>query len=294
MKFNVETVIQAPISLLGEGPHYEKQTNRLIWVDIEGFKIHRLDIATNIVSTIETTQRVGAIVPTTRHTYICGLQDGIYELNFDNQQFTLMVPLEPERTDHRANDGKCDADGRFWIGTYIMGPLSYSGNLYSYSHGQSAATKHLTEIGCSNGMAWTADQKTYYYIDSPTKKVDAFDYDNATGTIANRRTVIEIGEQDGVPDGMTIDNEGHLWIAHWGGSCISHWNPRTGQLIKKIDFPVSQVTSLCFAGTNFDTLYVTSASVGLTEEQLKLEPLAGSLFKVKVDTTGRENNIFKI
>jgi len=291
--FKPEAIIQAPISLLGEGPHYEQQSNRLIWVDIEGFKIHRLNVFDQKVETINTPQRVGAIVPTDRDTYICGMEDGIYELDFNDKQFSLIVPLEPERPDHRANDGKCDPLGRFWIGTYHMGPLSYSGQLYSFTDGELRAKPHLAEIGCSNGMAWTKDQKTYYFIDSPTKKVDAFDYDIEAGIISNRRTVIEIGDQDGMPDGMTIDQDDNLWIAHWGGACITHWNPRTGECIKKIKFPVSQVTSLCFAGPNFDTLYVTSASIGLSEAQLEEEPLAGSLFKLQVDAKGKENNIFK-
>lgn len=291
--FKPEVVVQAPISLLGEGPHYEKQSNRLIWVDIEGLQIHRLDLTTNNVTTIIAPQRVGAIVPTDRETYICGMEDGIYELDFDESHFSLVVPLEPERDDHRTNDGKCDPYGRFWIGTYKMGALSYTGNLYSFTAGQLRAESHLTKIGCSNGMAWTADQSTYYFIDSPTQSVFAFDYDKETSTITNQRTVITIDKNDGMPDGMTIDQNDHLWIAHWGGACITKWNPRTGECLQKISVPVSNVTSLCFAGEKFDTLYVTTAKVGLSDEQREKEPLAGSIFKLQVDVTGKENFIFK-
>lgn len=291
--FKPEAIITAPVSLLGEGPHYEQQSNRLIWVDIEGLRIHRLDLNTNEVKTIVPPQRVGAIVPTDRGTYICGMEDGIYELEFNDEHFSLIIPLEPERIDHRANDGKCDPFGRFWIGTYHMGPLSYSGNLYSFTDGDLRAKSHFSEIGCSNGMAWTADHSTYYFIDSPTRTVYGFDYDGEKGLISNKRVAIQTNSEDGVPDGMTIDNDDNLWIAHWGGACVTKWNPRTGECLQKIDFPVSNVTSLCFTGEKFDTLYVTTAKIGLSDEQLEKEPLAGSIFKLQVDVTGRENFIFK-
>jgi sugar lactone lactonase YvrE len=130
-------------------------------------------------------------------------------------------------------------------------------------------------------MAWSSDYKTFYYIDTPTCEVVAYDFDLLTGNIGNKRVVIRIPPQEGFPDGMTIDNEGMLWIAHWDGWQVSRWNPNKGKKLLSIPLPVAQITSCTFGGDNLQDLYITSARVNLTEEQLKQQPLAGSLFVLR-------------
>ena len=288
----VNQVHQTPVSLLGEGPHYEANFNRLIWVDIEGCKIHRYHCESGKMESISSPQKPGVIIPRDDGKYICGMQDGIYIVDFEKAEFKLLTYLEQDIELHRCNDGKCDSYGRFWVGTYPMHGGLFTGALYSLQFDTGVPQSHLQQIGCSNGIAWSADNRTMYYIDSPTKRVDAFDYQIETGAISNRRAVIEIPQGMGVPDGMTIDSDDHLWIAHWGGWCVSHWNPKTGKMLGKIELPVSQVTSVCFAGERMNKLFITSAKVGLDEKQLQQEPLAGSLFVVELERKGKENSHF--
>ena len=136
----------------------------------------------------------------------------------------------------------------------------------------------IGDVSISNGMAWSSDHQTFYYIDSPTKQVVAYDYENRSGHISNRRIVIQFADDDGFPDGMTIDTEDMLWIAHWNGWQVARWNPHTGEKLLQIKMPVAKVTSCTFGGEHFEDLYITTARVGLTEEELRKQPLAGSLF----------------
>ena len=141
--------------------------------------------------------------------------------------------------------------------------------------------KKIEGVSISNGMAWSADQKTYYYIDTPTHEVVAYDYEKVTGQISNKRVIIRIGDHEGHPDGMTIDSEDMLWIAHWNGWQLTRWNPKTGEKLHTIKMPVAKVTSCTFGGKDLDSLFITTAKVDLTDEELKQQPLAGSLFIIE-------------
>jgi sugar lactone lactonase YvrE len=139
----------------------------------------------------------------------------------------------------------------------------------------------LEDVGCSNGIVWTHDKKTMYYIDTPTMKIDAFDYDLATGAISKRRTAVTVAEEHGSPDGMTIDAEGKLWVAHWDGWRVCRWDPTTGKLIQKVRLPVARPTSCAFGGPALDTLYITSAS-----NELNPAAKAGGLFQLNPGVCG--------
>jgi sugar lactone lactonase YvrE len=162
-------------------------------------------------------------------------------------------------------------------------PLSEDGALGSvYAlHQDLSVEKKIEQVSISNGMAWSLDNKTFYFIDSPTLRVLSYQYDPNTGAISDKKVIISFDVSEGYPDGMTIDEEGMLWIAHWGGWKVARWNPITGEKLLQIDLPVSQVTSCTFGGENFEDLYITSASIRLTEEQMNKEPLAGSLFVIR-------------
>ncbi|HSQ39683.1 MAG TPA: SMP-30/gluconolactonase/LRE family protein, partial [Anaerolineales bacterium] len=190
-----------------------------------------------------------------------------------------------EPATNRFNDGKCDPAGRLLAGTMDMDEKAASGNLYSLEAGK-PPRKLLDGIRISNGLAWSPDYRLFYYIDTPTRQVRAFDYDLETGNISKPRVVVEIPSGMGFPDGMTSDMEGRLWIAQWGGSRVSKWNPLTGQKEAEIAVPVPHVTSCVFGGPRRDILFVTTARVGLDKSTLAQNPLSGGLFQIQTQTEG--------
>ncbi len=277
---------------LGEGPFWHTEEKRLYWTDIDGCRVHRCDPETMKHEFVETKRRIGCLVPTSRGSLIMAGHHGLEELFFDSEKAVFLDDPESDKPDNRFNDGKCSPEGRFWFGSLNMKGKNRDGALYVMLSDKTVH-KRLTGVGCSNGLAWSLDGKTLYYIDTSKKTVDAFDYDAETAGIANRRTLITFTGKDtaeeytvGVPDGMTIDASGHLWIAHWGGHCVSCWNPETGRQLMKIHVPVSRVTSVAFGGENFETLYITTARSDMTREEEERQPHAGSVFFIKPGVAG--------
>jgi sugar lactone lactonase YvrE len=150
----------------------------------------------------------------------------------------------------------------------------------------------LRGVSLSNGLDWNAEGTRMYYVDTPTRQIAVFDYDVASGDLLNRRVAVEIPASLGYPDGLTVDAEGMLWLALWGGGALTRWDPRTGRLLARHSLPVSQVTSCAFGGANLDILYVTSARDGLTPAQLAAEPLAGAIFALDAGVLGRPGGRF--
>jgi sugar lactone lactonase YvrE len=202
--------------------------------------------------------------------------DGFAAFDPANGQLTLIADPEADLPDNRFNDGKCDPAGRFWAGTMAYSNQTTQGSLYRLDPDLSVH-KMLGEIGIANGIVWSLDNQIMYYIDSVANTVRAFDYELATGNISNGRVVIRT-DGLGLPDGMAIDAEGMLWVAHFGGSCVRRWNPHTGQVIGVIELPASQITACAFGGPDLATLYITSAAIGLDDADLQREPHAGGLF----------------
>ena len=150
----------------------------------------------------------------------------------------------------------------------------------------------LKNLTISNGMAWSSDKKTFYFIDSPTNKVFAFDYFIENGDITNKRVEVEIPPSLGVPDGMTIDEEDGLWVALWGGGKVIRLDPASRMVVQTINLPVPNVTCCTFGGKDLDELYITTAREGLTREEILKFPLSGSLFKAKVPFKGIKASLF--
>ncbi|UOQ70008.1 SMP-30/gluconolactonase/LRE family protein [Hymenobacter cellulosilyticus] len=201
---------------LGEGALWNPLDQRLYWVDIEGQLLHIFDPATGHDRQLPTGSLVSTVVPAGPDSVLVALQSGLHELNTDTGALRCLVnPLD--KPSLRFNDGKCDPAGRFWVGTLDMEGAKHQATLYRLDPDKRLHTM-LTGVSISNGLIWTQDQRTMYYVDTPTQSVQAFDYDHATGAITNGRVVIRIPEADGAPDGMTIDADGHLWIALWGGA----------------------------------------------------------------------------
>ncbi len=269
-------------STLGEGPAWLEVSQILYWVDIIGKSINSYDAQTGRHENYPVGDSVGALAPCRNGGLILALRKGLARYTPGGKQPQYILEVEKDLPDNRFNDGKCDPAGRFWAGT--MGP-AISGSLYRIDPSLKI-TRMVDGIKTSNGLAWNTGINKFYYIDTPTRRVDAFDYDKATGEIANRQPCIHIPVEDGFPDGMTIDREGMLWIAHWQGWAVYRYNPLTGEKLLKVELPAAKITSCVFGGKNLDTLHITSARAGLTENELKAQPLAGGLFIYKTQTQG--------
>lgn len=287
----VELVIDAKATL-GEGPCWDSNNQLLYWVDILEKKVCIHNPATGDNREILVDQWVGTIVPSENGGFIIAMENGFYSLNIETEETELLYDLESHLPDNRFNDGKCDPYGRFWAGSMSKNGKNEQGALYCLDTNLNV-TKKLNKIGISNGLAWSLDNKYMYYIDSDTQKVARYDYDVLTGHIENRIEVIHFEEGEGIPDGMTIDEEGKLWIAHWGGSKISRWDPETGKQLTHISIPALNVTSCTFGGSDLSELYITTARTGMNDKDLLAYPNAGGVFKIKTEVKGTPSNRFK-
>lgn len=271
---------------LGEGALWDSKHRELYWVDILEKKLCLLDPATKTNRIIALDQFIGTVVPRRNGGVMLALQRGFYWLNLETEKLTPVADPEKDLPDNRFNDGKCDPAGRFWAGTMSLVGKNNAGALYRLDADLSVH-KMLDGVTTSNGIAWSLDARTLYYIDTPTRRVDAFDYDNDTGAIQNRRAAITIPETDGYPDGMTIDAEGMLWVAHWGGGRVTRWNPSNGKLLQTIRVPASRTTSCAFGNEKLDKLFITTAQLGRANQTPpEGEPHAGSIFVAEVGVSG--------
>ena len=267
---------------LGEGPVWDAHTETLYWIDILNKRIYA-----NADVFLESDETIGCLALRKEGGLIFTKRASIWTCEPDSSQLTLLSTFTDEPANNRFNDGKCDPRGRFLAGTMDMDETSPIGSLYSVD-GKSVA-KLFSNVTISNGLAWSPDHKTLYYIDTPSHEVKAFDYDLETGTIANMRVVIMLSDSLGHPDGMTSDKQGNLWIAMWGGAKVTKWNPNTGQLLEQIPVPAKNVSSCVFGGRNMNELLITSARVGLDEDALKQYPLTGGVFRLETDVEGMQS-----
>ncbi|WP_018615790.1 SMP-30/gluconolactonase/LRE family protein [Segetibacter koreensis] len=278
-KYNVEVVVNHTC-LLGEGPVWDIKNERILWVDILRGDIHAFYPGNNRFETFNAGKLIGSIALRKKGGLIAALEDGFAFIDLVKKKIEYIDDPEAHLPENRFNDGKCDPMGRFWAGTMSLSEKPQAGSLYTLEK-EMAITKKIDGVTVSNGIAFSNDHSIFYYIDSPTSEVVSYDFDKRNGNISNKKTIITIKKEDGYPDGMTIDNEGMLWIAHWDGWRITRWNPATGEQLEKISLPVARVTSCTFGGTKLSDLYITTARKELTEDELEEQPLAGSLFVVR-------------
>jgi sugar lactone lactonase YvrE len=278
---------------LGEGPIWDERTGDVVWVDITGCAVHMHRLADGAQRTLSTPTAVGAVIPRAQSAegWLVLLQDGPSLLAENGSVVALGTFAEAggraPTTATRANDAKCDPRGRCWCGTMAWNQSPEQGALYRLDPGARVPTRILDDVTISNGLAWSSDARTMYYIDTTTHCISQFDYDLDSAAITNRRTLVEIPEVDGWPDGMAIDVDDCLWVAFWGGGAVRRYMP-DGRLDRVVTFPCSQVTSCAFVGPALDRLVVTSASHGLAEP----EPLAGSTFVLDPGVTGTATTPF--
>lgn len=188
-----------------------------------------------------------------------------------------------EGTGDRMNDAKCDPEGRLYAGSMSTSG-GFTGSLYRVDAALEVVAL-VDDVGISNGLAWSSDKKSLFYIDSPLGSVDRFSFDPATGAISDRTVVIRIDPGFGAPDGMCIDTEDHLWVAIWGGGVVRRYDP-AGVLVDELKLPAPRVTSCCFGGADYDQMYVTTAREGMSETELDRFPLSGSVFRFTPGVTG--------
>lgn len=282
----VELVLDARATL-GEGPCWDERSGLLYWVDIAGKRVHAYNPVSGTNRSVQLDQMVGAAVVREAGGLVLAMERGFYTLDWESEELAAVADPEPGKTGNRFNDGKCDAAGRFWAGTMDKQEKSPTGALYCLEpDAHRTVRKAVEHVTVSNGLGWSPDGRTMYYTDSMTKRVVAYDFDLATGTLANCRTAVTIPADGGFPDGMTVDAEGMLWIAQWGGWQVSRWSPHTGELLTAIPVPVERASSCAFGGPDLDELYITTARIGATEEELAKQPHAGSLFRVKPGVSG--------
>lgn len=282
---DVETVVDRR-SLVGEGAIWDARRQRLLWVDILGHLLFIYDPATGKNRGINLLQAVGTVVPRAKGGVVVALHNGFARLDPETERMTPIADPEADLPGNRFNDGKCDPAGRLWAGTMAFDGMNdrEQGALYCLD-ADGAVTRKLGRISISNGIVWSADARTMYFIDTVKNDVRAFDYDLETGAIANERVTVR-NDGDGHFDGMTIDAEGMVWIALFGGGAVKRYDPQTGEHLATIELPVSCVTSCAFGGPDLDQLYVTSGSYRLTAAELAEQPLAGSLFRAVPGVVG--------
>jgi len=278
-EISIETVIHHAC-LLGEGPVWDAKRNVICWIDILKGEIHQFSPEHKTHKIIPVHQKIGAVLICKDGNFLAALQNGFAIINRGNGLIEMIADPEEHLPGNRLNDGKCDPAGRFWVGSMSMDEASGAGSVYVLEK-DLYISKKIENVTIPNGMAWSLNHQTFYFIDTPTYEVVAYDYDKNTGSISNKRTIIKIAKEDGFPDGMTIDSEGMLWIAHWEGWQVIRWNPATGEKIVAIKLPIAKVTSCTFGGKNLEDLYITSAKIGLSENELAQQPLAGYLFVIK-------------
>ncbi|AMR34059.1 hypothetical protein A0256_22725 [Mucilaginibacter sp. PAMC 26640] len=285
------TLLYQTNALLGEGAIWDHVENKLYWVDIEGCTFNIYDVGRNKNKVYNVQKTVGTVVPVNSNTVLLALEDGLAFLNLTDGTIAYQLSWPLHEENKRFNDGKCDGQGRFWVGSLTKGQGTGSNKLYCVTP-NFTITEKLNNLTISNGIAWSVCGNYMYHIDTPTSQVIKYDFDYHTGAISNPQIIIKVPPEDGYPDGMTIDANGKLWIALWDGFCVAQYNPETGQLLQKVMVPAPKVTSCAFGGEKLDKLFITTASCEMTSEELAQYPLSGSLFVADTGVTGVRSNFF--
>jgi sugar lactone lactonase YvrE len=269
---------------VGEGPVWLQDERRLMWVDITSHLIKWFDPATGHIESIDIGRDVGAAVPL-EGGGVAAILPGEFVILPDHRTTPrTLARVESDKPGNRMNDGKCDSRGRFWAGTMAYDLTPHAAALYRLNADCSVDVV-IQPVTLSNGLGWSPDDTLMYYIDSKTQRIDVFDYEPASGHIANRRLFVAIPSEQGMPDGMTVDASGCVWVGLWGGSAVHRYRP-DGTLDLVVDLPASQITSCAFGGDDLGDLYITSAAIGLDNEALVREPDAGSVFRCRPGPKG--------
>lgn len=293
-KNSIQANLIYPIrAIVGEGSLWDVINQQLLWVDILDHKIYSFDPKNGSNTGFDFGQDIGTVVITESEQWAYADQNGINFFNPQTGQIKEGPKPEEDNPGIRFNDGKCDPRGTFWAGTMAYNAAEGAGTLYEFDAKGRVKIK-IKRTTISNGLAWSGNGTKFYFIDSLTYEIHQYSYDKSTGGISNKRVVSVINKEMGLPDGMTIDEEDHLWIALFDGGKVVRINPEMGKIVYEIILPVLKVTSCAFGGVNLNELYITSASYLMEKEELEKYPLSGSLFRADVPFKGVLPNKMKI
>lgn len=270
-------------AVLGEGPVWLAAEGAVYWVDIKAKAVHRYHPASGGRQSFGMAAQVCAIIPRRAGGFVATTRHGLAVADLAAGTLAPLAEVEPDQPGNRFNDAKADPAGRLWAGTMDDTVRRPTGTLYRFDADHSWRAMDGGYI-VTNGPAFSPDGSVMYHNDSVNGRVFAFDLDGEGG-IANKRTFLTFGTDEGVPDGMAVDVEGGLWIAHYGGGRVTRFTPG-GRADHAVTLPVAQVTSCVFGGPALDTLYITSAAQQLDAEALRGQPLAGGLFEAAVGIRG--------
>jgi sugar lactone lactonase YvrE len=270
-------------AFVGEGPVWDPRIGRLLWVDIPNNTVFVTDPADGSTLERRLPLAVGVVRPRASGGYVAALQDGFYVLPEEGEP-ELIAPVEASNPATRMNDGETDPQGRFWAGTMGWHAEPGVGSLYRLDP-DGTVTRMVEGVSISNGLGWSPDGLTLYYADTPTCRIDRFDFDPVSGSISGRREFVTIRDGGGRPDGLTVDSEGAVWVATWPGYGVHRYLP-DGTLDAIIPLPVSNVSSCEFGGPDLRDLYITTAWELLSEAEHAAQPLAGSLFRTRLEVPG--------
>ena len=275
---------------LGESPVWHEGQKCLYWVDILRPAVYRLDPNTGVNEVCNLDKLVSAVIPTVGPELMVTTQDGVEILDFDNGTLRQFCNPEKGRPENRLNDAKVGPGGAIWVGSMRMDAARPTGGLYRVNKSGGFALKE-SDITVSNGLAWSPDKGTFYFVDTVPGLIYAYDCVQGTGELSNRRVFAEISPAEGRPDGITVDTDGGVWCALWDGWSIRRYRP-DGEIDFNVEMPVPRPTSLCFGGEGNSTLFVTSARTRLPASTLSEAPLSGGVFAAQPGYSGCPSNFF--
>ena len=277
-------------AVIGEGPIWDAASSTLLVVESMCGRIYRYRPADGRLTSCEAGQPLGVAIPRRGGGLVASGRDGLLAVDEQSGQVTVLVPLELGNPDTRMNDAKCDSCGRLWGGTFSTTFAGKVGVLYRIDP-DLRVTAAVDGVYISNGIAWSPDESRMYYVDTARRGIDMFDYDIATGNVANRRRFVDIERAHGLPDGITVDAEGCLWVALYLGGAVRRYSP-AGEWLGTITVPVACATSCGFGGDGLTDLYITTGRHLDPRSTVPVEPLAGALFRCRPGVAGLPSNTF--
>lgn len=289
MEYQIECVVEVG-ALVGEGPVWDRRAQILYWTDIRGGKVFSYNPSTGAHRTIHQGVFVGGVRVNRQGGLTFGTWEGVLLWRSDEENLWLRRAARQDDEIRFINEVTAGPDGSFYAGTY---PETRPGKLFRfYPNGEIDVV--ADGLGISNGMGFSPDLRTFYHTDSPTRTIYKYDYDPTTHQIGQKRVFVKVGPEEGIPDGMTVDREGFVWSAMWGGGCLVRFDP-DGKEERRIKFPATQTSACTFGGPDLSDLYVSTAAWGTGGPPGGLEPTGydfnahrgGALYRVRLDVQGK-------
>jgi len=283
--------VLAANAILGEGPVWASDENRLYFVDIKAPAILWWNAEDGSTGRLAVPSEIGAIARRSKGGLVAALRSGLATIDVTNGEIDFFAHPERSVPENRFNDGKCDPHGRFWVASMHDPETQPTGRIWRVEPDRKTVGLDSGFV-VGNGFGWNPQGDRMYFTDSSNRTIYQYEFDLQSGELGNRQIFAVIPTDQGYPDGLCVDAEGHVWSAHWDGWRITRYRP-DGSIERAISMPVPRPTSLAFGGADLDRLFVTSARINLSSEQLKEAPLSGALFELECGVRGRVENAFE-